>query len=46
MATTVPGDRSLLIPGAHVFMVAQVAPDGKISAARIQVSKDGVKPPQ
>ena len=46
MATTVPGDRSLLVPGAYVFTVAQVAPDGKISAARIQVSKDGVKPPQ
>lgn len=46
MATTVPGDRSLLVPGAYVFMVAQVAADGKISAARIQVSKDGVKPPQ
>jgi len=46
MATSVPGDRSLLVPGAYVFMVAQVAPDGKLSAARIQVSKDGVKPPQ
>ena len=46
MATTVPGDRSLLVPGAYVFMVAQVAPDGKISVSRIQVSKDGVKPPQ
>ena len=46
MATSVPGDRSLLVPGAYVFMVAQVAPDGKISAARIQASKDGVKPPQ
>ncbi len=46
MATTVPGDRSLLVPGAYVFLVAQVAPDGKLSAARIQVSKDGVKPPQ
>ncbi len=46
MATSVPGDRSLLVPGAFVFMVAQVAPDGKLSAARIQVSKDGVKPPQ
>ena len=45
MATTVPGDRSLLVPGAYVFMVAQVGPDGKISASRIQVSKDGVKPP-
>ena len=46
MATTVPGDRSLLVPGAYVFLVAQVAPDGKLSAARIQASKDGVKPPQ
>jgi hypothetical protein len=46
MATTVPGDRSLLVPGAYVFMVAPVAPDGKISASSIQVSKDGVKPPQ
>jgi hypothetical protein len=24
----------------------QVAPDGKITAPRIQVSKDGIKPPQ
>lgn len=46
MATTVPGDRSLLVPGAYVFMVAPVAPDGKISASSVQVSKDGVKPPQ
>ena len=46
MATTVPGDRSLLVPGAYVFLVAQVAPAGKLSAARIQASKDGVKPPQ
>ncbi len=46
IATTVPGDRSLLVPSAYIFTVAQVAPDGKISASRIQVSKDGVKPPQ
>ncbi len=44
MFTTVPGDRSLLIPGAYIFTVAQVAPDGRISAARVSVSKDGVKP--
>jgi hypothetical protein len=44
MTTSVPGDRSLLVPGAYIFTVAQVAPDGKMSAARIQVSKDGVKP--
>jgi hypothetical protein len=44
ITTSVPGDRSLLVPGAYVFMVAQVAPDGTLSVARIQVSKDGVKP--
>lgn len=42
----VPGDRSLLVPGATIFAGAQVAADGKISTGRIAVSKDGVKPPQ
>jgi hypothetical protein len=42
----VPGDRSLLVPGATVFVGAQVAADGKITAPRVAVSKDGVKPPQ
>jgi Domain of unknown function (DUF5666) len=41
-----PGDKSLLVPGATVFVGAQVAADGKITAARVAVSKDGVKPPQ
>ena len=39
-------DKSLLVPGATIFTGAQVSVDGKISAARIAVSKDGVKPPQ
>ena len=42
----VPGNRSDLKVGEYVFAVAQVAPDGKITAPRIQVSKDGIKPPQ
>ena len=42
----VPGDKSLLVPGATVFVGAQVAADGKITAPRVAVSKDGVKPPQ
>ncbi len=42
----VPGDRADLKAGEYIFTVAQVAPDGKITAERIQVSKDGVKPPQ
>jgi hypothetical protein len=42
----VPGDKSLLVPGATVFVGAQVAADGKVTAARVAVSKDGIKPPQ
>ncbi len=46
LVTTVAADRSLLVPGEYVFCIAQVAPDGKLTAARLQVSKDGVRPPQ
>ena len=42
----VPGTRADLVVGEYVFIGAQAAPDGTLSAARIQVSKDGVKPPQ
>jgi hypothetical protein len=42
----VPGNRSLLVPGATIFTGAQVAADGKITTGRVSVSKDGVKPPQ
>jgi len=46
IAATVPGDRTLLKPGETVFLIAQSGPDGKLSAARVQVSKNGIKPPQ
>lgn len=46
LVTTVAADRSLLVPGEYVYVIAQVAPDGKLSAGRVQVSKDGVRPPQ
>ncbi|MBI2316888.1 MAG: hypothetical protein HYY28_13580 [Betaproteobacteria bacterium] len=42
--TTVPGDRSLLVPGATIFTIARPGPDGALSSARISVSKDGVRP--
>jgi hypothetical protein len=42
----VPGDKSLLVPGATVFVVASVGADGTLSAPRVAVSKDGAKPPQ
>jgi hypothetical protein len=41
----VPGSRSDLAVGGYVFVAAQAFPDGKMTALRIQVSKDGVKPP-
>jgi hypothetical protein len=46
LVRTVPGTRADLVPGEYVFVGAQAAADGALSAARIQVSKDGVKPPQ
>jgi hypothetical protein len=42
----VPGSRADLAVGEYVFIGAQAAADGTLSAARVQVSKDGVKPPQ
>ena len=43
---TVPGTRTDLVPGEYVFLAAQAAPDGALTATRVQVSKDGVRPPQ
>lgn len=40
----VPGRRSDLVVGEYVFIAAQAAPDGKLTALRVQVSKDGVNP--
>jgi hypothetical protein len=44
MFTTVPGDRSLLVPGAYIVTNARVSEDGKLSTSRLTVSKDGVRP--
>jgi hypothetical protein len=44
MFTTARGDASLLVPGATIFTVARTGPDGMLTAARVTVSKDGVKP--
>jgi hypothetical protein len=42
----VDGDRSLVKPGEYAFIAVNAAADGKLTAMRVQVSKDGVKPPQ
>jgi hypothetical protein len=46
LVRAVPGARADLVVGEYVFIGAQQAADGTLSAARVQVSKDGVKPPQ
>ena len=45
IVTLGPGDPSLLVPGAAVFLSASPQGDGSLSAARILVGKDGVIPP-
>ena len=46
LVRAVPGERADLKAGEYVFVAAQAASDGMLTAQRIQVSKDGVKPPQ
>lgn len=46
VVTTVPADRSALVPGEYVFIAAQKDAEGKLTALRVQVSRGGVKPPQ
>jgi len=46
IVTTVPADASFLKPGEYVFASTEVDANGKMTALRIQVSKDGVRPPQ
>jgi len=41
----VPGETSLVKPGGAVFNFGQRKPDGSVSATRITLEKDGVKPP-
>ncbi len=46
MSQAIPGNRSDIKPGETVFIAARPGPDGKLTAARIQVSTNGVKPTQ
>jgi hypothetical protein len=45
LVTFVPSDKSQLIPGAKVLVIAQRGEDGALTALRISVGKDGMKPP-
>lgn len=46
LVRAVPGTRADLKPGEYLFAAAQAAGDGALTALRVQVSKDGVRPPQ
>jgi hypothetical protein len=45
IVTFEPGERSMLVPGAHVLLTATRQPDGTLTAARVAVGKDGLVPP-
>lgn len=45
VVTFTPGDKTLLKAGAQVFFLVQQAADGTLTAQRIQVGKDGMRPP-
>jgi hypothetical protein len=47
IVTGVDADRTFLRPGEYVYLNAQAGADGTLTAiGRVQVSKDGVRPPQ
>lgn len=45
IVTFEPGDKAMLKPGAKVFVGAQKQADGSLTAARVNVGKDGLTPP-
>lgn len=45
IVTFAPADKSLLVPGASVFIGTQMSADGSMNAARVLVGKDGTRPP-
>jgi hypothetical protein len=46
MSQSIPGSRADIKPGETIFIAARRAADGKLTAARVQVSSNGVKPTQ
>ena len=42
----VDGDRSLLVAGQYAYIAVTTDAGGKMTATRVQITKDGVKPPQ
>jgi hypothetical protein len=45
IVTFEPGDRAMVVAGAHVLITASKQPDGTLTAGRVAVGKDGLVPP-
>jgi hypothetical protein len=45
VVTLKPGTREMLVPGAHIFIVAAKQPDASLKAGRVTVGADGMVPP-
>jgi hypothetical protein len=45
IVTFEPGDRAMVVPGAHLMVTATKQPDGSLTAGRLAVGKDGLVPP-
>lgn len=45
VVTLRPGDRSMLVPGAKVFIVAEQMPDGGLVVRRLMAGRGGFQPP-
>ena len=45
VVTFAPGDKAMLVPGAHVQLQVQKGSDGTLTAERVTVGKDGLVPP-
>jgi len=46
MSQSVPGSRADIKPGETIFVAARPGQSGRLTAVRVQVSKDGAKPTQ
>ena len=46
LSSLTPGQRSQLVPGSYVSLLADAGADGKLTARSIEVRKETPKPPQ
>ncbi|MBV9782577.1 MAG: hypothetical protein JO264_02045, partial [Acidisphaera sp.] len=45
IVTFEPGDKAMVVPGAHVFARGPAQPDGSIAATGVAVGRNGLTPP-